>query len=621
MSAKIDSAGISYRPRPFRGENAPKFTVKRKLAFVANANRPDKFGYPSPPMSIPPSPSGTVPSELPTITASSTDQPVGVNPPPIATTSEPVPHLASSTFFSPPTTSSSFDLPTGLPETIPRLETERAPSQSPSAPFPTALTSTATAGPSLPRSGRRPKAHVASACVNCKRAHLSCDVQRPCTRCIASGKQVRGNPFVEATFSSPFAQDTCIDVPHKKRGRPRLREESEFKTQQTTSHQASQATTIAGSSQHPARVFAGTRSRRAESFRSMQSQTSDDTASYAGSTPGMGPYGTLQSPLSTHSVPPRASGSRLIFDVATALLNLDLTIIRANRPFESIMLRGREARGCHIAEIAAPADAEAFQTIRNRLRAEREAREPAYMPPIQQPGQDPVLQISEQDAEQYTVGFSDRTYTWTYVPPRVTAETFPARIRLAKASTYFVMLTLPSFRPQEPAPPPMYSGTLVFGPPIHPAERFGPSHAPALPPALPTTRALPRGTLIAAPSIPISAPGRSPEAFPLLRPGFPLTPSYSLYPSGPAAAPRLPAAEPPTAPASFSSAAAIQPDPVAYQLPPIAAGSVVAAPQGSEPTTRAQPASSSEEEGLDGRPRSSKKRRMDIGDVLRKTSE
>lgn len=37
---------------------------------------------------------------------------------------------------------------------------------------------------------RRTKAHVASACINCKKAHLSCDVQRPCGRCVASGKQV-----------------------------------------------------------------------------------------------------------------------------------------------------------------------------------------------------------------------------------------------------------------------------------------------------------------------------------------------------------------------------------------------------------------------------------------------
>jgi hypothetical protein len=41
---------------------------------------------------------------------------------------------------------------------------------------------------------RRTKAHVASACVNCKKAHLSCDVQRPCGRCVASGKQVSALP-------------------------------------------------------------------------------------------------------------------------------------------------------------------------------------------------------------------------------------------------------------------------------------------------------------------------------------------------------------------------------------------------------------------------------------------
>ncbi|KAK6332373.1 hypothetical protein TWF696_003091 [Orbilia brochopaga] len=54
---------------------------------------------------------------------------------------------------------------------------------------------------------RRAKAHVPSACVNCKNAHLACDVQRPCPRCISTGKQ-----------------DSCVDVEHKKRGRPRLRD-------------------------------------------------------------------------------------------------------------------------------------------------------------------------------------------------------------------------------------------------------------------------------------------------------------------------------------------------------------------------------------------------------------
>ncbi|KAL1999437.1 hypothetical protein VTN02DRAFT_4518 [Thermoascus thermophilus] len=59
-----------------------------------------------------------------------------------------------------------------------------------------------------PRQTRRTKAHVASACVNCKRKHLGCDSARPCRRCVLAGKA-----------------STCVDVTHKKRGRPPLKAE------------------------------------------------------------------------------------------------------------------------------------------------------------------------------------------------------------------------------------------------------------------------------------------------------------------------------------------------------------------------------------------------------------
>ncbi|KAJ1664758.1 hypothetical protein IW140_002966 [Coemansia sp. RSA 1813] len=70
--------------------------------------------------------------------------------------------------------------------------------------------STATAhqpAPKPPRSGRGAKPHVPSACTNCKKAHLACDLQRPCRRCVKSDKC-----------------DTCKDVQHKKRGRPRSKD-------------------------------------------------------------------------------------------------------------------------------------------------------------------------------------------------------------------------------------------------------------------------------------------------------------------------------------------------------------------------------------------------------------
>ncbi|ORX52691.1 hypothetical protein DM01DRAFT_1383872 [Hesseltinella vesiculosa] len=47
--------------------------------------------------------------------------------------------------------------------------------------------------------------NVASACVNCRKAHLACDVGRPCRRCVSLNKA-----------------DSCEDVKHKKRGRPKL---------------------------------------------------------------------------------------------------------------------------------------------------------------------------------------------------------------------------------------------------------------------------------------------------------------------------------------------------------------------------------------------------------------
>lgn len=42
----------------------------------------------------------------------------------------------------------------------------------------------------VPGVARRAKAHVPSACVNCKRKHLACETKRPCNRCLTTGKEV-----------------------------------------------------------------------------------------------------------------------------------------------------------------------------------------------------------------------------------------------------------------------------------------------------------------------------------------------------------------------------------------------------------------------------------------------
>jgi len=53
--------------------------------------------------------------------------------------------------------------------------------------------------PISPRATRKTKAHVASACINCKNKHLRCDDARPCRRCVQSGKEVRAVPVLFTT--------------------------------------------------------------------------------------------------------------------------------------------------------------------------------------------------------------------------------------------------------------------------------------------------------------------------------------------------------------------------------------------------------------------------------------
>ncbi|KAG1455679.1 hypothetical protein G6F46_008014 [Rhizopus delemar] len=61
----------------------------------------------------------------------------------------------------------------------------------------------------IQKRGSRPQ--VASACIHCKVAHLACDVSRPCKRCVSLNKA-----------------DTCQDVLHKKRGRPKRKDQSSY---------------------------------------------------------------------------------------------------------------------------------------------------------------------------------------------------------------------------------------------------------------------------------------------------------------------------------------------------------------------------------------------------------
>ena len=374
-------------------------------------------------------------------------------------------------------------------------------------------------------------------------------------------------------------------------------------------------TPVAGPSS--ARPIAGTRHRRTDSLRSLRSQTSDGSSASALATPSFPP--PLASPASFGPQRPPPPGAGLLApQIPTAYLDLDFVLIRANVPFTQIISGGREMTGRQLGEFAAPVDSENFNAIKNQLRAEREAREPAYMAPILHAGQDPLQGVSESDIDRLSQSFTDHTYTWTRSQPMTSTETFPARIRLAKAAIYFVVVTLPSFRP---VVPPQFSV---------PAPAF------AVPPPLP----MPEGYLLqrqgatqSAPPIVYQPPSISaglppPERPPIVQatesrtyPPYPLQQPFQPHQQlAPPTTPRLLAAEPPVEAIPFSTPPyipreALRASEAPVQLPPLVSSSSGSAAQSRarESEAEQQQVLSEEEEDEGGESGRSPKKRRKVG--------
>ena len=178
----------------------PKRALKRKFDSLLPPTGRDEPCYPSPPMSSPPSPPGP-PAEYSQGAASEPGTSVASTAAPAFSFVPSLPAAAATVQFARP------PLPFGPAQYASSPREQLAASATAQYPIPGVLQAgiTVTSGPaamagpsftapSSTRTGRKSKAHVASACINCKRAHLSCDVQRPCARCVASGKQVSGSP-------------------------------------------------------------------------------------------------------------------------------------------------------------------------------------------------------------------------------------------------------------------------------------------------------------------------------------------------------------------------------------------------------------------------------------------
>ncbi|KAI1083438.1 hypothetical protein F5B20DRAFT_405988 [Whalleya microplaca] len=296
-----------------------------------------------------------------------------------------------------------------------------------------------------PKSQRKTKGHVASACVPCKRAHLRCDAQRPCSRCLSNGKE-----------------DSCVDVQHKKRGRPRLRDDREPRfdtgrfphpTDPTMRRPVSLYSPVGAGS-----VTFEDPLRRSQSYRVLKSQPNDPIGPRYLERGSAADANVFPPPLSIP--PPRAPE-------LVAFLTTDLEISKASRTFiESV--GSQSILGRKLLDVVSPNERDRVAALQRSLQDEQARKEPNYLPPIfVKQEAERVIQALPFSSESISRFPLDRQDFFTFIAADGQPRPYPIRLGLAKEnSIYFVVMLLsPTTRPfPHPSPSPHARDMYSFHP-------------------------------------------------------------------------------------------------------------------------------------------------------------
>ncbi|PTB80406.1 hypothetical protein M440DRAFT_1125210 [Trichoderma longibrachiatum ATCC 18648] len=283
-----------------------------------------------------------------------------------------------------------------------------------------------------PKTQRKTKGHVASACVPCKKAHLRCDAQRPCSRCLGNGKE-----------------DACVDVQHKKRGRPRLRDERDARFDPTRYSHHQEAP-----SRRPLSIFpsgAGIISpyedslRRPSSFRPLDTPTTDAASrSYQERSTAPEPAHYNSSYASTqHAMEP------------LAYLSMDFDIVKASPLFMEVV-HASNPMGNKLSDIVTPHQASFLSSLQNQLIEEQRLHEPNYLPPMLGRLDLAIKEFgfTSQDAAKFRLNHLE---FFGFVGYDGYTRTFPLRFGLAKEGSFYFVVFMLSLQHHPQLPPPLQS--------------------------------------------------------------------------------------------------------------------------------------------------------------------
>lgn len=285
--------------------------------------------------------------------------------------------------------------------------------------------------------------------------------QRPCSRCLTNNKE-----------------DACVDVQHKKRGRPRLREERDLRYDLsgrggTGGHPAEAAShrpqMIYG--QHAASMGSGygvsTRRGYSSSNRVMKSQPADFLAPRFIERGSMADANGYPAPLSISTRSP----------VPAAYLAMDLEISKASSTF-SDAVGHHNMKGLNLLDVILPEDRRNIQALLHQMHDERERKDPQYLPPIfATRDRERIIQalgFGQDDMGRFAL---DRSEYLTFRAHDGQQRAFRVNLGLAKQeSIYFIVLLLQAdLRPFEHPTPSPQSRDMPYSYQVlqHPPQQHG----------------------------------------------------------------------------------------------------------------------------------------------------
>lgn len=360
--------------------------------------------------------------------------------------------------------------------------------------------------------------------------------QRPCTRCVQNGKE-----------------DACVDVQHKKRGRPRLRDD----------HRGTGFDPRLGHSQDPnlrrplslynppGGVNYGDDSmRRTQSYRVLKSQPPEPLAPRLLERGSVSGANVFPAPL---HIPTRPSEP-------AAFLTMDLEVAKTSSTFLDTI--GRAAvQGLRITDLLVPEDRGRMAALQRHVQDEQTRREPNYLPPMYAKQEEEkvfrALGFSREELAPYTLDMVDN---FRFTDQTGQARSVNVQLGLAKyGSIFFIIIAVSTgFRPfPTPSPQNRDPRELAYSYP-----------APQIPYAQPTpvsaTFEHGRGrsasdVVYGLPRQPATPGGVISGLSPRLSSSYAASPGRPDYPSGPSA----------YIPRSELSSAPRPSQPAGYQLPPI----------------------------------------------------